>query len=148
MFTYRILPLCYLLLQIYPAHFTGITRLECRYSANFSVRQHHKRYDDSPILKHQNIKKLSECIVLCVVSITCGFVNYHSETFICELMYSYEYFYYDKLKLKSAMNWVFSASAFSRQQMRIFFNSISKQIFFKNIEIANKTERYAHVKLR
>ena len=72
MFTYRSLSLCYLLLQIYPAHFTGITRWECRYSANFSVRQHHKWYDDSPISKHQNVKKLSECIAFCIVSTTCG----------------------------------------------------------------------------
>ena len=120
MFTHSIFPMYYLLLQIYPAHFTGITRLECRYSANFSVRQHHKRYDDSPISKHQSIKKLSECIVLCVVSTMCSFVNYHSETFTCELMYSYEYFYYDERKLKPTVNWVFSAPAFSRQQVCIF----------------------------
>lgn len=120
MFTHRNFPLCYLLLLIYAAHFTGITRLECRYSANFSVRQHHKRYDDSPISNHQRIKKLSDCIVLCVVSTTCSFVNYHTGTFICELMYSYEYFYYDEVKLKSAVNWVFSAPAFSRQQVGIF----------------------------
>ena len=120
MFTHGFPPLCYLLLQIYPAHFNGITRLECRYSANFSVRQIHKRYDDSPIWKHQSIKKISECIVLCVVATLCSFVNYHSETFTCELMHSYEYFYYDKVKLKSAVSWVFSAPAFSRQQVCMF----------------------------
>ena len=117
---YSIIQLCYFLLQIYPSHFTGITRLECRHAANFSVRYHHERYDDSPTSKHQNIKKISECIVLCIASAMCSFVNYQSENFTCELMYSYEYLYYDKEKLKPAVNWEFAAPAFKRQQVYMF----------------------------
>ena len=50
----------------------------------------------------------------------CSFVNYLSENFECELMYSYEYLYFDKEKLKSAANWEFAAPAFSRQQVCIY----------------------------
>ena len=123
-----------MLLKIYPAHFTGITRLECRYNANFSVRYRDERYDDSPISKRQNIKKLSECIVLCVVSTMCSFVNYHSKTFDCELMYSYEYLYYDEGKLISATNWEFAAPAFSRQQVCIYPVKHSK-LFSRILEV-------------
>ena len=126
---FSITQLCYILLQIYPSYFTGITRLECRYTANFSVRYHHERYDDSPISKRQNIKKLSECIVLCIVSTICSFVNYHSKNFTCELMYSYEYLYYDKEKLKPAVNWEFAAPDFKRQQVCIFSIKLLDNLF-------------------
>ena len=55
-------------------------------------------------------------------------------------MYSYEYLYYDEVKLKSAVNWVFSAPTFSLQQVRIFFVVYLKEKIRKNIDIVNKKE--------
>ena len=111
----------WLLLQIHLVKSTGITRLECRYHANFSVRFHQKRYNDTPILKHENIKNISSCAVLCVTTSSCSFINYHSKSLRCELMHSFEYLYYDETKLQSAVNWEFAAPAYRRQQVRITF---------------------------
>ena len=55
-------------------------------------------------------------------------------------MYSYEYLYYDEVKVKSAVNWVFSAPTFSRQQVCIFFVVYLKENIRKNIDIVNKKE--------
>ena len=48
-------------------------------------------------------------------------------------MYSYEYLYYDKEKLKPAVNWEFAAPAFKRQQVCMF--SIKFNSLFQSIEI-------------
>ena len=76
---------------------------------------------DMMIHLFQNIRvsKSYQGALFCVLF--CSFINYHRETFTCELMYSYEYFYYDENKLKSAVNWVFSAPVYKRQQVCIFF---------------------------
>lgn len=111
----------WLVLQIHLVDSTGITRLECRYYANFSVRFHHKRYNDTPILTHENIKNISNCAVLCVTTSSCSFISYHTKNLRCELMHSSEYLYYDETKLQLAVNWEFAAPAYRRQQVRIIF---------------------------
>ena len=63
-----------------------ITRLPCKFAANFSQTQKGKKLDITPVKIYGEVGKSSDCGIFCVTNPSCFSFNYNNYTKTCELL--------------------------------------------------------------
>ena len=103
---------------------TLITRLPCRWHANFSHVEENKRYVDS-VINILSSMSYTQCLVACVGEQSCSFVNHNRHTMTCELINVAGKGFNHK-KLSSESIWTFAATKLSRTAVSYLF--ITKRV--------------------
>ena len=86
-----------------------ITRLPCRWHANFSRVEENKRYSGNVFKKTTDLE-YTRCLMLCVSETACSFVNFNNHAVTCELLAENENGFIQE-KLSTEINWKFAAPA-------------------------------------
>ena len=89
-----------------------ITRLPCRWHANFSRVEENKKYRDTVLKKTTNLDYTS-CLTLCISEMACSFVNFNILTMTCELLAAEENAVIQE-KLSDEFNWKFASTKLNR----------------------------------
>ena len=108
---------------------TLITRLPCRWHANFSYVEENKRYIDNVINILSSVS-YTQCLVACVGEQSCSFVNHNRHTMTCELINVAENGF-NQEKLSSESIWTFATTKLNRTAVSYYF--ITKWQTFRNL---------------
>ena len=84
-----------------------ITRLPCRWHANFSRVEENRRYNGNVFKKITGLE-YTRCLMLCVSQTACSFVNFNNHAMTCELLAENEDGFVEG-KLSTEINWMFAA---------------------------------------
>ena len=103
---------------------TLITRLPCRWHANFSHVEENKRYVDGVINILSSVS-YTQCLVACVGEQSCSFVNHNRHTMTCELI-NVAGKGFNQGKLSSEPIWTFAATKLNRTVVSYLF--IAKRV--------------------
>lgn len=106
----------------------SITRLECRFRGNFSIRKINKKYNHEALKIYENVDSVKSCTLLCVVFPLCDAINYSLVELLCELIQMTDNVFYET-KLNSAVNWNFSTAEFNRKNVRSCDNFLYNFLF-------------------
>ena len=98
---------------------TLITRLPCRWHANFSHIEENKRYVDIVINILSSVS-YTQCLVACVGEQSCSFVNHNRHTMTCELI-NVAGKGFNQEKLSSESTWTFAATKLNRTAVSYLF---------------------------
>ena len=98
----------FIIFALYLNETTGlITRLPCRWHANFSHVEENKRYSGS-VFKITTDLEYTRCLMLCVSEMACSFVNFNNHAMTCELLAENEDGFIPE-KLSTEIDWKFAA---------------------------------------
>ena len=96
-----------------------ITRLPCRWHANFSRVEENKKYRDTVLKTTKNLD-YTKCLTLCISEVACSFVNFNILTMTCELLVAEENAVIQE-KLSDESNWKFASTKLNRTAVRCNF---------------------------